>query len=136
MYFLDANVFLELALDQQRADQCDLFLRKIQRGLIKAVVTDFHVDTIMLIMEKYGKSPNDLRLFISSLMGFEGLRIYFLSLMDRLTAIRRMEEFKLDYDDALAYQVMTKLNIKSVVSYDRHFDSMRHITRQEPAQLV
>ena len=57
MYFLDANVFLELALDQQRADQCSLFLRKIQKGLIKAVVTDFHVDTIMLMMEKYGKSP-------------------------------------------------------------------------------
>jgi len=136
MYFLDANVFLELALDQQRADQCSLFLRKIQKGLIKAVVTDFHVDTIILIMEKYGKSPNDLRLFISSLMGFEGLRIYFLSLTDRLTAMKHMEEFKLDYDDALAYQVMTKLNIKSFVSYDKHFDSIRHITRQEPAQLI
>jgi len=136
MYFLDANVFLELALGQQRADQCDLFLRKIQRGLIKAVTTDFHVDTIILIMEKYGKSPVDLRLFISSLIGFEGLRIYFLSLTDRLTAMKHMEEFKLDYDDALAYQVMTKLNIKSVVSYDKHFDSIRHITRQEPAQLI
>jgi len=32
-------------------------MRKIQRGLIKAVVIDFHVDTIMLMMEKYGKSP-------------------------------------------------------------------------------
>lgn len=50
MHFLDANIFLELALDQQRADQCDVFLRKIQRGLIKAVITDFHVDTIILIL--------------------------------------------------------------------------------------
>ena len=136
MYFVDANIFLELELDQQRADPCDLFLRKIQGGLIKAVITDFHVDTIMIIMEKYGKSPAELRLFISSLIGFEGLRIYFLSLTDRLRAIRHMEEFKLDYDDALAYQAMTKLNIRNVVSYDTHFDSIRNITRQEPAQLV
>jgi len=136
VYFVDANIFLELELDQQRADQCDLFLRKIQRGLIKAVTTDFHVDTIIIIMEKYGKSPADLRLFISSLIGFEGLRIYFLSLTDRLRAIRHTEEFKLDYDDALAYQAMTKLNIPNVVSYDKHFDSIHNIIRQEPAQLV
>jgi predicted nucleic acid-binding protein len=136
MYFLDANIFLELQLDQQRADPCDLFLRKIQRGQIKAVTTDFHMDTIILIMEKYGKSPADLRLFISCLIGFEGLRIYFLSLTDRLKAIRRMEEFKLDYDDALAYQVMAKLNIHNVVSYDKHFDHISNVTRQEPTQLV
>jgi len=135
MYFLDANIFLELELDQQRADQCDLFLRKIQRGLIKAATTDFHLDTIIIIMEKYGKSPADLRLFISSLIGFEGLRIYFLSLTDRLKAIKCMEEVKLDYDDALAYQIMTKLNIHNVVSYDKHFDSIPNVTRQEPAQL-
>lgn len=136
MYFVDANVFLELQLDQQRADQCDLFLRKIQRGLIKAVTTDFHVDTIIIIMEKYGKSSTDLRLFVSSLIGFEGLRIYFSSLTDRLKAFTHMEKLKLDYDDALAYQAMTKLNIPNVVSYDRHFDSIPNITRQEPTQLV
>ena len=113
-----------------------MFLRKIQKGLITAAITDFHVDTIIIIMEKYGKSPADLHLFVSSLIGFEGLKIYFLSLMDRLKAIKHMEEFKLDYDDALAYQAMKKLKILNVVSYDKHFDSLHDITRQEPAQLV
>jgi predicted nucleic acid-binding protein len=87
-------------------------------------------------MEKYGKSPADLRLFISSLIGFDGLRIYSLSLTDRLKAIKHMEEFKLDYDDALAYQTMKKLNIPNIISYDKHFDHTPNITRQEPAQLV
>lgn len=136
MYFIDANIFLELQLNQQRADQCDAFLRKIQKGMIKAVTTDFHLDTIILIMEKYGKSPADLRLFISSLIGFSGLEIHFLSVADRLKAIKHMEEFKLEYDDALAYQAMKKLNISSIVSYDKHFDSLSNITRQEPQQLV
>lgn len=57
-------------------------------------------------MERYNKSPADLRLFISSLTGFEGLKICFLSLTDRLRATKHMEEFKLDFDDALAYQAM------------------------------
>lgn len=136
MHFIDANIFLELQLDQQRAHHCDLILRKIQKGLVKAVTTDFHIDTIIIVMEKYGKSPADLRLFISSLIGFDGLRIYSLSLTDRLKAIKHMEEFKLDYDDALAYQTMKKLNIPNIISYDKHFDHIPSITRQEPAQLV
>ena len=136
MYFIDANIFLELQLNQQRADQCDTFLRKIQKGLIKAATTDFHLDTIIIIMEKYRKSPADLRLFISSLIGFEGLEIYFLSLTDRLKAIKHMDEFKLDYDDALAYQAMKALNISNMVSYDKHFDSLKNTIRQEPQQLV
>jgi hypothetical protein len=136
MYFIDANIFLELQLDKQRADHCELFLRKVQKGLLKAVTTDFHIDTVIIIMERYDKSPANLRLFISSLTGFEGLKIYFLSLTDRLRATKHMEEFKLDFDDALAYQTMKKLNISNIVSYDKHFDSIPNIARKEPAQLV
>lgn len=84
MHFIDANIFLELQLDQQRAHHW----------------------------------------------------IYSLSLTDRLKAIKHMEDFKLDYDDALAYQTMKKQNIPNIISYDKHFDHIPDITRQEPAQLV
>jgi len=136
MHFLDANIFLELELDQQHADQCELLLRKVQKGLIKAVTTDFHIDTVLIVMENYGRSASELSIFLSSVIGFEGLRIYFLSLADRLFCMKYIEELTLDYDDALAYQAIKRLSVESIVSYDRHFDSLPGITRLDPEILV
>jgi len=136
MYFLDANIFLELELDQKHADQCELLLRKVQRGLIKAVTTDFHIDTVLIVMENYGRSASEFRIFLSSVIGFEGLRIYFLSLADRLFYMKYIEELRLNYDDALAYQAIKRLSIESTISYDRHSDSLPGITRLDPESLV
>jgi len=135
VYFVDSNIFLELALDQERADDCEFFLNKVRKGVVKAVITCFHIDSIIIVMENYGKKPKTLRIFISSLYGYKGLRIYYLSLLDRILATKYMEEYGLDFDDALAYAVMRKLGISKIVSYDKHFDSLRDITRLEPSQI-
>jgi len=128
-------VFLELELDQERADECEVFLNKVKMGLLKAVTTGFHIDSILIIMENYGKSPSDLKTFLSSLLSYKGLEVYLLSILDRISATRWMDELKLDLDDAIAYHVMKRLNIDTIVSYDRHFDSIKDITRLEPSQL-
>jgi len=133
--FVDSNVFLELELDQERADECEVFLNKVKMGLLKAVTTGFHIDSILIIMENYGKSPSDLKTFLSSLLSYKGLEVYLLSILDRISATRWMDELKLDLDDAIAYHVMKRLNIDTIVSYDRHFDSIKDITRLEPSQL-
>ena len=126
---------MELELDQERADECEVFLNKVKSGLLKAVTTGFHIDRILIIMENYGKSPSDLKTFLSSLLSYKGLEVYLLSILDRISATRWMDELKLDLDDAIAYHVMKRLNIDTIVSYDRHFDSIKDITRLEPSQL-
>jgi len=135
MYFVDSNVFLELELDQRRADECEVFLEKVRRGLMEALITGFHIDSILVVMENYGVKPSDLRTFLSSLLGYRELTIYLPSLHDRILATEYMEEFGLDLDDALAYRAMKKLNINNIVSYDKHFNLIRDITRLEPSQL-
>ena len=35
MYFIDANIFLELTLDQDKADDCEVFLKRVQNGGFK-----------------------------------------------------------------------------------------------------
>ena len=84
-------------------------------------------------MENYGKTPHELRIFISSLYGYRGLSIYYLSLFDRISATRYMEKHGLDFDDAIAYSIMKKLGINKIVSYDKHFDSLKDIVRLEPS---
>ena len=133
--FVDSNVFLELELDQERADECEIFLNKVRKGVLRAITTGFHIDSILIVMENYGKSPSDLEIFLSSLLGYKGLEVYTLSILDRISATRWMDKLNLNLDDAIAYHVMKKLNIIKIVSYDRHFDSIKDITRLEPSEL-
>jgi len=135
IYFLDSNIFLELELDQKDADECEKLLNNIKEGLIKAITTCFHIDSILIIMENYDKKPYELRIFVSSLFGYNGLKIYYLSLIDRINAIKYMEEFNLNFDDALSYSIMKKFNISKIISYDKHFDNLKDIMRLEPNQF-
>ncbi|RMF29411.1 MAG: PIN domain nuclease, partial [Candidatus Nitrosothermus koennekii] len=41
MILIDTNIFLELFLNQDNAEECEIFLNKVSRGDIDAIVTDF-----------------------------------------------------------------------------------------------
>jgi hypothetical protein len=49
---LYSNIFLELEFDQKDANDCEKLLNNIKEGLIKAIITCFHIDSILIIMEK------------------------------------------------------------------------------------
>lgn len=51
---LDANVLLEVELAEKHAEACKALLRIVERGELRAVIMDFHVDTIVVVMERYG----------------------------------------------------------------------------------
>jgi len=104
--FVNSNVFLELELDQERVDECEIFLNKVRKGVLRAITTGFHINSILIVMENYGKSPSDLEIFLSSLLGYKGLEVYTLSILDRISATRWMDKLNLDLDDAIAYHVM------------------------------
>ncbi len=110
-------------------------MRPIRQCARYSITTCFHVDTVLIIKENYSKRPAELRTFLSSLLGFRGLRIYYLTLLDQILAIRYMERFGLEFDDALAYCIVRKFNLRVMISYDKHFDSSGGIVRLEPAQL-
>ena len=131
LHFVDANIFLEILLEQQKAAHCESFLAQVKTGEAEAVMTDFLVDAMVLVLERHGRSPDDLATFISSLSAYKGLRIYFLSLADRLFATRHMKEFGLDFDDATTYQAMKRMNVDSLVSFDDDFDVIKGLTRVE-----
>lgn len=90
------------------------------------------VDSIVVIMENEGKQASEISLFLSSLLGYATLEIYFLTLHDRIEATRHMHKFKIDFDDSTAYQAMRNLNVKQIVSFDRHFDKISDVERIEP----
>ena len=83
-------------------------------------------------MEREGKSPSELSLFLSSLLGYRSLHIYFSSLRDRIEATDHMKSFNLDFDDSVAYQAMKRLQAREIVSFDKDFDRVSDIKRIEP----
>ncbi|MBO3840500.1 MAG: type II toxin-antitoxin system VapC family toxin [Thermoproteota archaeon] len=133
---LDANVFLELELAERHADACKRFLNKVRDGFIESAVTEFHVDSIVVVMENYGKNWNDLALFLASLLRYKGLRVHRMGLGSRIKATYFMKEYGLDFDDALAIQALKELSMDTIVSYDDDFDSVNWVKRITPEDIL
>ena len=131
---VDANIFLEVELDQEKAYVCEAVLRKFYLGEMEGVLVDFAIDTIVIVMENYGKNWSEIRTFLSSLLGYKGLRIS--SLLDRIMATNHMKNHNLDFDDALALQAMKENKIENIISYDKDFDKIPHIKRIQPESLL
>lgn len=99
---LDSNVFLEVELAEQHAEACKRLLSRGRDGVVKSAITGFHVDSILVVMENYGKGWGDLSLFLVSLLRYRGLTVHPVGLGGRIKATSLMKDYGLDFDDALA----------------------------------
>jgi len=133
---IDANIFLELELGQSRSSECKEFLSQVARGRIKAVTTDFILDSVALVMEVKRSPPKDIRKFFVSLALYKGLSIYSLDLKDRIVAAEEMIRKRLDFDDSTSIAAMKRLKIKDIVSFDKDFDKAKALTRVEPRDIL
>jgi len=133
---IDANIFLELELGQSRSSECKEFLSQVARGRIKAVTTDFILDSVALVMEDKRSPPKDIRKFFVSLALYKGLSIYSLDLKDRIVAAEEMIRKRLDFDDSTSIAAMKRLKIKDIVSFDKDFDKAKPLTRVEPRDIL
>lgn len=133
---LDSNIFLEVELAEQHAEACKRLLGKIRDGDIKSVITDFHIDSIVVVMESYGKGWREIVLFLASLLRYKGLKIHSTNLGSRIRATNFMKDYNLDFDDALAVQALKELLIDTIISYDDDFDSVKWVKRCTPEELL
>ncbi|MEM2083420.1 MAG: PIN domain-containing protein [Nitrososphaerota archaeon] len=131
MFLIDTNIFLELFLNQKRADECEILLNKIASGEIEAVITSFTIHAIKAIL-------NDSKLILTFLRNIEnslGLSIYDTTMDDQMAIAMLMEEKKLDFDDCLQYYVAKKLGVKAIISFDKHFSEL-DIPMKEPREII
>jgi predicted nucleic acid-binding protein len=136
MMVIDANIFLEAALERKRGRSCRRFLESVRDGVIKAAVTDFHIDTILVVLETHGMGWPEISNFLASLFRSKGLTVHSPGLVGRLRAAKVMRDEGIDFDDALIVQTVRDLSGGIVVSYDRHFDSVEGVERRIPEDLL
>lgn len=132
-YLIDTNIFLELLLNRAFKNDCVCLLREVENGNISAYVSSFSLHSIEVIMSNFNKC-DELRIFLNSLIEFEGLSVYATGIEDEIEAIDEMET-GLDFDDALQSFVTKKLNV-IIISYDRHFDKIKGLRRLTPAEVI
>ncbi len=131
MILLDTNIFLELLLDQKKANQCERLLEQVAEGKIEVVVTRFSVHAVEAII---GKSK-DVAKFLRNVDASTGLLVYDTGNSDEMAATILQEKTKLDFDDALQYYVAKKLGVSPIVTFDSDFDSL-DVKRVEPEALT
>lgn len=130
--FVDANIFLEIMLNNEKSSFCEVFFDKIKKQEVIAKSSDFILYTCLLQIQykvKSTKAMQNFLIFINSLTELEIIRP---SLKEVHEAIRFSEKYSLDFDDALVLSCMVHNNIKTLISFDTDFDKASLIKRKEP----
>lgn len=118
MIWIDSSVWLEIALDHEKADKCQKFLESTTE---KIITTDFDVYSIVLIMLRYKKTPEVITTFLQVLSGLQKLSIFRPQPEIIAHALTTMNKQKLTFDDSLTYSCMNASGIKQIATLDSNF---------------
>jgi len=128
---VDTSVFIELLLDQDRAEESESLLDAIARGRLDAVVSHFAIHAI----ESMIATPQKLSTFLNDVETSKGLTVYDTTISDEQSASILSARIGLDFDDSIQYYVARKTDSSAIISFDKHFDRCG-IPRREPVQVL
>jgi len=131
LILIDTNIFLELALGQEKAKECKEFLNAVSEGKYEVTITHFTIHAMAAIL---GRGPR-LTEFLRSLENAEGVSVYDTSVSEEVSAALMADRIKRDFDDTLQYFVAKKIGSEAIVSFDKHFDNL-DIPRLSPDALL
>ena len=131
MLSVDANVWLELLLDQERAAQVRDFLRTVP--LDELAITDFALHSVGVVLARNKRDDLFVR-FISDLLVDTGVRYVSLDYADLMAVTKTRERLPLDFDDAYQYVAAEKHDL-TLVSLDVDFDRTDR-GRKTPADIL
>jgi predicted nucleic acid-binding protein len=136
--FIDTNIFLELEFQDLRWKECRDLLKKVETGEIRASTSDFVIYGSILEIESKERSKAESKIctFLRVLSSLRGLSILRPTTEEMADAGRSMKRRKLDYDDSYIVSSMKSNSIKTLISFDRHFDRQNEIKRLEPIQIL
>ena len=132
-YLIDTNIFLEVLLDQENRGNRVKFLRMVESGKIRAVMTSFSLHSIAIILERL-KGIEHYQDFLEVFVNFEGLMVYSTTPQDEIEICKISRKKKLSFDDALHYFIAKTFGLK-IVSFDSGFDKTE-ITRVAPKDII
>lgn len=129
-FLVDTNIFLEVILEQEKAEGAKAFLAETEHDLF---MSDYSLHSIGLICFRR-KRHESFRQFLRDVMLNVGMTIASLSVEDMESIIDTTRRFNLDFDDAYQYTIAEKYDL-TIVSFDADFDSTK-LGRKTPAEII
>lgn len=129
--FVDANIFLEIILEDQHDLQCEAFLLNCLEKKQQLCTSDFVVYACLLAIAHRLHSVEKMKDFLISMHSLH-ITVLRPSLKAMEESFMFMENYKLDFDDALVLGCMIENDIKELISYDKDFTNVKEITVIQP----
>lgn len=132
--FIDANVFIYAFLKpRRRLKEHEASLKNTAKDIVKRindgedVVTSIvHISEIANILEDL--MPLDKALEIEeAILSKENIKIVSICRNDYITSVETAKTFKIGLNDALAYTIMKRHEIKEIYTFDRDFKKLSGI---------
>lgn len=117
MFLVDTNVFLEVLLEQQRAEEAREFLLNAPADSLH--ISDFSLYSIGIILVRR-HLPETFRLFLQDVEA--GMHLVRLNLAELDILPEVAQNLNLDFDDAYQYVLAERRGLH-LVSFDADFDS-------------
>ncbi len=127
---LDTNIFLEIILDQARAEEAKALLLKGDSHDLYATDFTFHSIGVLLFRKKQHQAYT---CFLQDMTVNAGVKMLSLAADEMEHVIMSARKFSLDFDDAYQYGAAL-VNDLALVSFDKDFDGTER-GRVEPANL-
>jgi predicted nucleic acid-binding protein len=128
---IDTNIFLEILLEQSRAEEAKELLRKVDQH--DFFISDFALHSVGLLLLRQRK-PEVFRSFLSDMISSAGIIQLGLSPLEMEEVIQASGNFRLDFDDAYQYAVAERYGLR-IVSFDGDFDRTAQ-GRLQPVAVV
>jgi len=130
MYLVDTNIWLELLLDQEKAQDVRRFFQVTGGDRIN--ISEFSLYSMGVILTQL-KKDDLFKDFISDTLEEAGIRRIRLENQDLAKLLEVRKEFNLTFDDSYQYVAAQKHGL-TIVSFDSDFDRTK-LGRKTPAEL-
>lgn len=129
--FLDANIFLEIILEQEHAGQARTLLSRTRDH--EFFMSDYSLHSIGLLLFRQNKH-GIFRKFFNDIILNAGIEVISVPTDDMEVVITVAQRFNLNFDDAYQYVAADTHNLV-LVSFDVDFDRTE-FGRKTPAQIL
>jgi predicted nucleic acid-binding protein len=133
--FLDTNIFLRYLTkdDPEKAERCFELFQRVKAGSEAVTTSESVIAEVVFVLSSaklYAVPRDRVRSLLAPMLMLRGLRLPNRRLY--LQALDLYAEHDLDFEDALSVAHLKKRNLTAILSYDRGFDRIAGVRREEP----
>ena len=130
MFLIDSNIWLEIFLNQEKANEAKAFINSVSND--KIFITEFTLYSICIILTRQ-KKLDLFHIFIEDVLQNAEVSILSININEFTEIAKLITKYNLDFDDAYQYFVAEKYDL-TLISFDRDFDITPR-GRKEPKKM-